>query len=679
MTTFNWDSVAEELVAEAARNAWAPKDVMTVAQWAARYRVLDEKTSATPGPWDNTRTPYLVGVMEALTDPDVDEVTFMAGSQVGKSEVQLNWLGYIADHDPGPTLYINGNRPLSQEFCRDRVKPMIDACGRLKARLAGDLEDQGTLSLLFDRMVMYFVGSGTNQPANLRSRPIKNRIVDDLGVCADGTTEEARQRGVTFEGGKLFKGGTPDFVGRAMEAEYALSDKRRYWVPCPHPDCHACQVLVWEGISWHGSVDADPDVVEREAWYTCKRCRGRIENRDKAWMLARGVWAAEGERVETEIKDGEVAVRVVGPLKRSRQAGFWIEGAASPFLTFGKVARGFVEARGKPDRLWWNGVAGRPWKSIAGRVEIEELRGLIAPRESGGFEFGKVPAWAAVLIASVDVQVDRLYVEVSAYGVRGEVSGLVWCGVIDSRENDGLWTLEALLDRGFPLPDGRLVAPLYWLIDSGDRTNEVYGFVRKHHQQGPGHTGKRNVFAVKGTATYETARRSFLRALPEERLKLLWVNTTLWKNALAGALRGITGKQATEAEKNAAVDDETTMAEMAERTAGKFILPGGVPEEYLKHLCSEERVRKPHGKNTVEVWQLRAMGRPNHYWDTRVYNAAGADRFGVGMIEERHKEQMIALRVVGGRTAGAEQKTATTGGPTRIRSAASAHEARFGE
>lgn len=38
-----------------------PPEDLTVSEWAEKYRMLDSKTSALPGPWRNEMTPYLVG------------------------------------------------------------------------------------------------------------------------------------------------------------------------------------------------------------------------------------------------------------------------------------------------------------------------------------------------------------------------------------------------------------------------------------------------------------------------------------------------------------------------------------------------------------------------------------------------------------------------------------------
>ena len=43
-----------------------PPEDMKVSEWAERYRMLDRQTSAEPGPWNNSRTPYLVEIMDEL-------------------------------------------------------------------------------------------------------------------------------------------------------------------------------------------------------------------------------------------------------------------------------------------------------------------------------------------------------------------------------------------------------------------------------------------------------------------------------------------------------------------------------------------------------------------------------------------------------------------------------------
>jgi phage terminase large subunit GpA-like protein len=44
-----------------------PPPQLTVSEWAERHRMLGSRTSAEPGPWRTSRTPYLKDVMDALS------------------------------------------------------------------------------------------------------------------------------------------------------------------------------------------------------------------------------------------------------------------------------------------------------------------------------------------------------------------------------------------------------------------------------------------------------------------------------------------------------------------------------------------------------------------------------------------------------------------------------------
>ena len=80
------------------RRGVKPRDLITVSQWADRHRELRSGTNA-PGPWHNALTPYLVEIMDALSEHSpVRQVTFCKSSGVGGSEAEYNWIGYIMHH-----------------------------------------------------------------------------------------------------------------------------------------------------------------------------------------------------------------------------------------------------------------------------------------------------------------------------------------------------------------------------------------------------------------------------------------------------------------------------------------------------------------------------------------------------------------------------------------------------
>lgn len=107
-----------------------------MAEWADKKRRLSPETSAEPGPWRTTRTPYLKEPMEAFTDPKVHKIVMVAASQVGKSEFELNAIGYIIDQDPGTILYIHPSLDEARKFSRQRLTPMIRDCKAIRNKVA---------------------------------------------------------------------------------------------------------------------------------------------------------------------------------------------------------------------------------------------------------------------------------------------------------------------------------------------------------------------------------------------------------------------------------------------------------------------------------------------------------------------------------------------------------------
>ena len=102
-----------------------PPEDLTVSEWAEKYRRLGVLSAHMPGPWRNTVTPYLVGIMDEICNPISSEVIFCKPTQVGGTEAILNSLGYIIMQDPSPTLVIYPSDKLAEEISSQRIKAMI--------------------------------------------------------------------------------------------------------------------------------------------------------------------------------------------------------------------------------------------------------------------------------------------------------------------------------------------------------------------------------------------------------------------------------------------------------------------------------------------------------------------------------------------------------------------------
>ena len=133
-----------------ALEAMKPPDDLSVSEWAERYRILDELSSKMTGPWKNTVTPYLKGIMDEFNSWECDEVIFVKPTQVGGTEAIFNMLGYAIQQDPAPTMIVYPSDKLACTTCESRIMPMINACRSLRKKY--DLKGSSQDELKFDNM-----------------------------------------------------------------------------------------------------------------------------------------------------------------------------------------------------------------------------------------------------------------------------------------------------------------------------------------------------------------------------------------------------------------------------------------------------------------------------------------------------------------------------------------------
>jgi len=103
-----------------------PEKALTVSEWAEKYRFVPEERVANlslAGRWSNSVTPYLVGIMDAVTEPGVNEIVFLKSSQLGGSEMLSNVIGYFIHMDPATILYVCENEGKAKGVVGGIVRP----------------------------------------------------------------------------------------------------------------------------------------------------------------------------------------------------------------------------------------------------------------------------------------------------------------------------------------------------------------------------------------------------------------------------------------------------------------------------------------------------------------------------------------------------------------------------
>ena len=163
-------------------------------------------------------------------------------------------------------------------------------------------------------------------------------------------------------------------------------------------------------------------------------------------------------------------------------AGFSLNGLYSPWISLAEAAREFPAAKRLPEtlRVWVNTFLGESWEDAGEQVDDY----AIANRRETYAE--QVPAGVVVLTAGVDLQDDRLEVEVLGHGRDEESWSIKWRTIyVDPSSIYGDPSSRAVWDDlddiiRAPLEHERLgeMHIRATCIDSGHHTNAVYSFCK---------------------------------------------------------------------------------------------------------------------------------------------------------------------------------------------------------
>ncbi len=100
-----------------------PPPKLTLSQWADKYAYLSAESSAEAGRWRTL--PYQKGVMDALTDPNIERVTLIKSARIGYTKMVNNLIGYHAHHDPCPIMVVQPTVDDASGYSKDEIAPMV--------------------------------------------------------------------------------------------------------------------------------------------------------------------------------------------------------------------------------------------------------------------------------------------------------------------------------------------------------------------------------------------------------------------------------------------------------------------------------------------------------------------------------------------------------------------------
>lgn len=550
-----------------------PPEQLTVSEWAEKYRILDAKSSAMPGKWSNSITPYLIGIMDEFNNYETEEIIFCKPTQVGGTEALQNMIGYIVMQDPSPTMIVYPTDTLAKSVSENRLQPMLKATPEMRKKFD---ENSSLLELQFEGMYLSLVGS--NSPSGLASKPIRFLMMDEVDKYPGASNKEAdpiklaRERTKTFHNKKIYMTSTPTLkTGHIWKAKESADIEKHFFVPCPH--CGEYIEFKFQNLRFpkeDGMSYADRAEL---ATYVCQECGCVITDNDKHNVLRFGEWRVVRHNT-----------------KYARTVAFWINTLYSPFVRWADIAKEFLLSKDDPELLqnFTNSWLAEPWED----THLKTNADLVLERQTE-LPALIVPSWTKLLTGGVDVQETSFYWTIRAWGDFLTSQNIAHGHAISFEEIDRIMNLEYTTEKSEPC-----IVNLC-LVDSGDQTEMVYDFCVLHSDW---------ALPAKGSShemlSHYKLSKIDKRGSSANGMTLVIVDGGKYKDMIAGRMKKPNGK-------------------------GSWMVYEGCDYEYATQVTAEHKVNVKKNGVVKQEWQLKHSHSDNHYLDTEVYAAAAADVLGV--------------------------------------------------
>jgi len=446
--------------------AFKPPKKLSLSEWADNYAYLSAESSAEGGRWRTL--PYQKGIMDAITNPNVEQVTLMKSARVGYSKILNHLIAYHIHQDPCPIMVCQPTLDDCQSYSKEEIQPMLRDTPCLHGLVSDPKSKDGNNTLLqknFPGGTLSLVGANSARGFRRVSRRIVLFDEVDGYPASAGTEGDQIKLGIRrteyYWNRKIVAGSTPTIKDFSrIEKMFLQTSQMRYYVPCP--ECNHMQYLKWPNMKWR---DNDPDTVA----YACESCGCLIPHTKKRWMVERGEWRATAPG-------------------NPKHLGFhiWAAYSYSPNASWSNLVEEFLQSKDDPEQLktWINTILGEVWEeSAASKVSAD---GLMERAGAETYKQGIPPKAVLSLCLGCDVQDDRL--SMSLWGIgRNEEMYLIDRKVIyGSPARADLWKqMDEVLMSEYINEDGKKMKIDSAAIDTGGHfTQEVYQYVRERGQLG---------------------------------------------------------------------------------------------------------------------------------------------------------------------------------------------------
>lgn len=474
-----------------AQNLLRPPPDIKPSEWAERAIRIPEG-NAKPGRLRFANAPYQVEPIDQLVNPDCYRVTLQWGAQVGKTMAALCMQGYCIELRPRSQMMMQPSRDDLLTWLETKFNPLTDTNANLKRLIA---KPRGRDGVNNQKMKSYpggflmFAWSGSPKTMRGRSAPmIVCDEVDGYDATAEGHPVGLLwQRAATFGDDRmLVEISTPTVKDESyIEKAFEAGDQRRFHIVCP--DCGHHQIFKWENVIWNGRQSTSIDDAERDladidahdpasAMYACDGCGSLLDDGQRVAAIRNATKQGAGWKASKPFKG---------------HASYHLNEMYSTFRRLRDIVQSYLDKLQTDDlQTFVNVSLSLTWEekgekadptSMQARAKLEVWR-------------VQVPAGGLYLTAGVDMQNDRLEVEIVAWGM-GEESWSVEYRVLwgDTLQQDVWDDLDDLLAETFLHESGAMLPISAAVLDTGGTA----GHTQAAYNYAKGRTGRR-LFAGKG-------------------------------------------------------------------------------------------------------------------------------------------------------------------------------------
>jgi len=585
-------------------NGLNPAPLLTVSQWADKYRVLPSKSSAEPGRWRTSRTPYLREIQDELS-PHVptQEVKVIKATQLGFTELGNNVKLCYMHLYPCPMLMVMPTESLARKHSTAKLTPSMKLIPELMAKVkdAKSKDDAGgTLEKDFEGGMLSIGWSGS--PSTFASFSARLVDADDVERFAENVGDEGsslqtiRKRTDAFPNRKIYINSTPKLKNGPIDREYKDSDQRLYHMPCPR----CGELVIYEFEQFKFEWDQERYELTSDVHFECPHCKEAVQEFEKTWMM-----------------NEENGAKWIPQNPGHRHRGYKINSFYSPlgWVSWVEIIHEWIKSKKALDssdnelmKVFFNTRLGEPWEESHDSTNAEDILLL-----KNSFAPGIVPNDTAALVMAVDVQQDHFWFKVQALRY-GAGKHTIRYGRAET------WAaLEDILYTQYKDLENNVYMIALCAVDSGFKRDEVYEFCAMNSDI---------CIPIKGASGKPS---SPWRVTPVEKdingvtittgLKLYLLDTEYFKDMLHSQLERsiLCAKEGDSAKDNLfSTHSETDLG-------------------YAKQMTSEYKNCEINEKTGVEkwTWQKVTTKADNHLWDCGAYCTFLGELLGVRFLQKQ--------------------------------------------